>query len=104
MRWPVHIRSVEQVAQEAFAPTMAAAVAATVATTMLAAPAMLVAKHAQCAARFLISRLFGHATFDDLVEFAAIEPNPPALRAIIDFDACRSLMTRSTLQTGQGRP
>lgn len=66
---------------------MSAAVTAPVAATMLTAPAMFVAEHAQRAARFLIGRLLGHAAFDDLVEFAAIEPDSPALRAIIDFDA-----------------
>lgn len=90
----------EQSVQKA-ASVMAAAMATITVTSAMSTAMTIIAMSAVPGAWLRITGPGGHTTpnlrrcasleggvpFDDLVEFASIEPNPPALRTIIDFDA-----------------
>jgi hypothetical protein len=47
-------------------------------------PAVTFAKYAKCSRRCGIR--FGCAALDDLVEFAAVQPHTPAVRAVVNLD------------------
>ena len=90
VRRPIHSSSVEQFAQEALAPAMTPALVAMLsamtAMAVLIAMAALFVEHSKTAAQ-RPHPVVGDAAFDDLVEFATVEPDPATLRAIVDLDA-----------------
>lgn len=85
VRRPIHSISVEQVAQEALATTMMAALVAM--PPVMIGTAALIIEHAEPFAARLAGRLINGTALDDLVEFATIEPNAATLWAIVDLYA-----------------
>lgn len=83
--------SVEQIAKEPAAaaamPAIIAIITTTVATLVMVATAGGIAARLDDLLQRGRTRLIGSAPFDDLVEFATIEPDTPASRAIVDLDA-----------------
>lgn len=84
VRRPIHNSSVEQFAQEALATTLMASLVA-VLPALIAMAAIVRYSEANAAQR--PRAVVSGAALDDLVEFAAIEPDPATLRAIVDLDA-----------------
>jgi hypothetical protein len=84
VRRPIHSSSVEQFAQEALAATLMAPLVAVL-------PAMIamatIVEHPGATAARRRRDVAAGAALDDLVEFAAIEPDPATLRAIVNLDA-----------------
>lgn len=84
VRRPIHSSSVEQFAQEALAATLMAPLVAVL-------PAMIamatIVEHPGATAARRRRDVAAGAALDDLVEFAAIEPDASALRAVINLDA-----------------
>ena len=84
VRRPIHNSSVEQFVQEAPATTLMASLVA-VLPALIAMAAIVRYSEANAAQR--PRAVVSGAALDDLVEFAAIEPDPATLRAIVDLDA-----------------
>ena len=81
---PIHSSSVEQFAQKALATTLMAPLIA-VLPAMIAMAAIVGCSETTATQR--PRAVVAGAALNDLVEFAAIEPDPTALRAIVDLDA-----------------
>tara|TARA_B110001454_G_scaffold149066_1_gene138502 strand:+ start:1029 stop:1493 length:465 start_codon:yes stop_codon:yes gene_type:complete len=90
VRRPIHSSSVEQLAQEALATAMTAALIAVLsamtAVAMLIAMATLFVEHPETATK-RPGAIIGDAALYDLVEFSAIKPNTATLRAIVNLYA-----------------
>jgi len=84
VRRPIHNSSVEQFAQKALATTLMAPLVA-VLSAIIAMAATL--GHSETTAAQWPGDAVTGTALDDLVEFAPIEPNPAALRAIVNLDA-----------------
>lgn len=83
VRRPIHSSSVEQFAQEALAAAFMAPLV-TVLSAMIAMAATVGYSETTAAQR--PHAVVTGTALDDLVEFAAIEPHPATLRAIVDLD------------------
>lgn len=86
VRRPIHSGSVEQIAQEALAPPLVAALVAMFVAMIFMAAAMLV-EHPEASASGRAGSFIADAALYDLVEFAAIEPDAATLRTSVDFNA-----------------
>ena len=84
VRRPIHSSSVEQFAEKALAAALMAPLVA-VLSALIAMAAIV--RYSEANAAQWPRAIVSGAPFDDLVEFAAIEPDPATLRAIVNLDA-----------------